>query len=335
MYDNLFGDEFEYDQSVPLEYDSPLATAAAQNSIFGFSSHSAVTSMGRSSGGGSAHKKAQSQHNSFSTRASVSSNGRSSVNGNMLTSNTLYNTTPAEDAQLDQLVLRLKKIFTTYQAIHGMENHTDRYSQPGSHNNTNNANSSGAGLMSPRRPSHGASSLNMNTNMHLTKATRSYSTDSTDNNTRTPRSAANASGKAKYTKLAGDELRTCYREVPELFFRADFSLLSPEIFNQTLLIKDVAGPEGSPTAAQNGRKHSHLTPKSGKVSRTYSTEDVMEVMQRQGLDGRSHDVLSYYLDLVEVALLRQIWLRSPAFFRALDDIKGLQYQVSVCCVLKC
>ena len=71
------------------------------------------------------------------------------------------------------------------------------------------------------------------------------------------------------------------------------------------------------------------------MGRTYSTEDVLEVMQRQGLDGRSHDVLSYYLDLVEVALLRQIWLRSPAFFRALDDIKGLQYQVSRVVLIKC
>jgi hypothetical protein len=71
------------------------------------------------------------------------------------------------------------------------------------------------------------------------------------------------------------------------------------------------------------KKHAPLQ----KGGRTYSTEDVMEMMQRQGLDGRSHDVLSYYMDLVEVALLRQIWLRSPAFFRALDDIKGLQHQV--------
>lgn len=31
--------------------------------------------------------------------------------------------------------------------------------------------------------------------------------------------------------------------------------------------------------------------------------------------------------MVEVALLKQIWTRSPAFFRTLDDIKGLQGQV--------
>jgi hypothetical protein len=292
LYDNMF-DEFATEQSAPLEYDSPLATTAAQNSFFGFSSHSAVTSLGRSSGHGSSHKPANSSH----SMKSSSVNGRS-VNGNMLTSATLYNTTPAEDVQLDQLVLRLKKIFSTYQAIHGQENHTDRYSNP---NHSGSGTSSG-GMLSPRGK---------------VRATRSSSIDSTDN--RSPRSSANANGKAKYTKLAGDELRVCYKEVPDLFFRPDFSLLSPEIFNQTLLIKDAAGAEGTVSAAK-GKQLS-------KNGRSYSTEDVLEVMQRQGLDGRSHDVLSYYLDLVEVALLRQIWMRAPAFFRALDDIKGLQFQV--------
>jgi hypothetical protein len=37
--------------------------------------------------------------------------------------------------------------------------------------------------------------------------------------------------------------------------------------------------------------------------------------------------LSHHLDLVEMALLKQIWSRSPAFFRALDDLKGLQSKV--------
>ena len=47
--------------------------------------------------------------------------------------------------------------------------------------------------------------------------------------------------------------------------------------------------------------------------------------------GYGHDQeqeLSKYLDLVEMALLKQIWIRSPAFFRALDDIKGLKVLVS-------
>eukprot|EP01041_Mallomonas_annulata_P005065 gene5065-10139_t len=40
------------------------------------------------------------------------------------------------------------------------------------------------------------------------------------------------------------------------------------------------------------------------------------------------DRLSIYLDLVELALLRLIWSRSPSFFRALDDIKGLETRIS-------
>lgn len=229
---------------------------------------------------------------------------------------------------MDQFVLRLKKIFVTYQAIHGVESHADRY-----------VDSKGS-FTTPRKGGPQSTHNTHNSSMSNLR-TRSYSTDSADHHHR-----AAAAGKSKWTKLAGDELRVCYREVPELFFRSDFSLLSPEIFNQTLLIKDTATTTSSSNGGANadatvGGHGSHNPTGAGgpsaggelqrkrdlKSSRTYSSEDVLEMMQRQGLDGRSQDVLSYYLDLVEVALLRQIWLRSPAFFRALDDIKGLQLQV--------
>ena len=45
------------------------------------------------------------------------------------------------------------------------------------------------------------------------------------------------------------------------------------------------------------------------------------------LTSNGHDRLSRYLDLVEMALLRQIWTRSPDFFRALEDIRSLEVQV--------
>jgi hypothetical protein len=198
-------------------------------------------------------------------------------------------------------VARLKKIYTTYNAVHRQDNHSDRYL------NSNSTAGNGGSTATPRKANHNASMTNLRT--------RSTSMDSY---AETP-----AANKSKWSKLAGEELRTCYREVPELFFRADFSLLVPDIFNETLLIKDTLA-EGGMAGSTHKKKHAPLQ----KGGRTYSTEDVLEMMQRQGLDGRSHDVLSYYMDLVEVALLRQIWLRSPAFFRALDDIKGLQQQVS-------
>lgn len=329
IFDDIF-DEFALEQSTPLEYDSPLAVAAGtQSSIFSLSSHSTSSALNRSNGG-SQHGSA---NTSTSTRSSVhshhslhgknSTNGRNSNNGSLHASSALYTTTPAEDVQLDQFVLRLKKIFVTYQAIHGIDNHPDRYME------------SKAPAGSPRRAGPGSAH---NTSMSNLKM-RSYSADSGDHTTRP------SVTKSKWTKLAGDELRVCYREVPDLFFRSDFSLLSPEIFHQTLFIKDTISATNTSsgttavTSHTHGHNHTHATTagvgggeivrkKDLKMSRTYSTEDVLEMMQRQGLDGRSQDVLSYYLDLVEVALLRQIWLRSPAFFRALDDIKGLQFQVN-------
>lgn len=227
----------------------------------------------------------------------------------MISSTSLYTTTPAEEQQLTQWIARLNKVYAYYQAVHGQDNVADRY--------LNHQHTSGTGLGSvvptPRKVTRMRSS-----------STDSYpeagpATIGSGRATGAPPTPAHSS-KAKWSKLAGDELRTCYREVPDLFFRADFSLLDPAIFNETLLIKDT-NSEGS--TSQKGKQPTPLH----RGGRTYSTEDVLEVMQRQGLDGRSHDVLSYYLDLVEVALLRQIWLRSPAFFRALDDIKGLQQQV--------
>ena len=266
----------------------------------------------------------KSGHTSTSTRSKGgsahslknSSNGRYSSNGTMISSTTLYTTTPAEDKQLEQLVERMKKAHAMYDFVRRQGNHSDRYDN---HNSINSP-------TSPRKSATPAASAvgnnkyhnNHNNSMNNMRV-RSGSMDSYADAiaaTLSP-SGPNHKGKGgKWNKHAGDELRTCYNEVPDLFFRSDFSLLNPEIFNETLLIKDTCG-EGAK------KKHTPLA----RSGRTYSTEDVLEMMQRQGLDGRSHDILSYYLDLVEVALLRQIWLRSPAFFRALDDIKGLQFQV--------
>eukprot|EP01036_Dinobryon_divergens_P022582 gene22582-30847_t len=94
-----------------------------------------------------------------------------------------------------------------------------------------------------------------------------------------PHSSSSTSSSSTHT--SAEELRLCYHEVPDLFFRPDFSLTVP----QTFAVVCGSG---------------------GKIS---------------------NKSLSTYLDMVEVALLKQIWTRSPAFFRTLDDIKGLQGQV--------
>lgn len=79
-----------------------------------------------------------------------------------------------------------------------------------------------------------------------------------------------------------DDILTCFREVPDIFFHSDFNLRNPTTFELVL---------GS------------------------TNLDVQ-------------DKLSHYLDLVELALLKLIWSRSPSFFRALDDINGLQKKVA-------
>ena len=102
-----------------------------------------------------------------------------------------------------------------------------------------------------------------------------------------------------------DDVMVCYQEVPPMFFRQDFSLSNPEIFNQVL----------GPGSRQNQKAAGAGTGGGNHLG---------------GLrDGPSkQEVLSRYLDLVEVALLKQIWMKSTAFFRALDDIKGLQVLVT-------
>ena len=100
-----------------------------------------------------------------------------------------------------------------------------------------------------------------------------------------------------------EDVALCFREVPPIFLRYDFDLRNPDIFNEVL------GPGSSNAGAPK------LSAGSGSGS------GVGQVVSKQ-------EKFSRYLDLVEVALLRQIWSKSNAFFRALDDIKGLQRQVA-------
>lgn len=104
--------------------------------------------------------------------------------------------------------------------------------------------------------------------------------------------------KQKTQTNASSELKRCYREVPGMFFIPEYTLMNPDMFKLTIMD---------------------------------SSEDEKNDLNQGNLlvyAGRAEQRLSHYLDLVEVALLKQIWSRSPAFFRTLDDIKELQVQVS-------
>ncbi|KAJ1428222.1 Vps54-like protein-domain-containing protein [Ochromonadaceae sp. CCMP2298] len=266
-----FFDEFATEQSAPLEYSSPLGYGLFGLTTSTLSSHQ------------SSHRSAPSSaHGSGGAAAGAAAGAYS------------YATTPAEDAELDQLVKRLQRVFAGHQALHGHFAHTSFAANSLSpRGNSSNGNSSGMG--SSKKP---------------------FSS---------PGSGKHRAGGGGWSKTAGDELRVCYQQVPDLFFRPDFSLKQQSIFDRTLLIKD-NGEGGAGGGAGTGGAGGAGVAGGKQLSRTYSSEDIMAMARRQGMGGQQ-DVLSSYLDLVEVALLRQIWLRSPAFFRALDDIKGLQYQV--------
>ena len=201
-----------------------------------------------------------------------------------------FTTTAAEDLQLDRFIVRLTKIFQTYQSAHGKTIN-------GNHSNIMNANHTmlvdSSSTQASRRP--------------YSSQKPSYISKLKNNS-----STAVSTSNGWFIHTSGEELRACYKEVPDVFFRADFSLQSQDTFNQVLQIKNIVDRDQHGGDRGGGFSDSHGK---GQQSKPISVSH------------READDLSYYLDLVEVALLRQIWYRSPAFFKALDDIKGLQYQV--------
>lgn len=124
------------------------------------------------------------------------------------------------------------------------------------------------------------------------------SSASTDN-AHTPRTAKHLK------KTSEEELSLCYLHVPELFFRPEFSLVKQEMFSHAI---PLTIPPQDKLQNHQHQLHQYL-------------------LRNANAGDAAQEKLAHYLDLVEVALLRQIWSRSPAFFRALDDLKGLQHEV--------
>jgi vacuolar protein sorting-associated protein 54 len=161
-------------------------------------------------------------------------------------------TTPQEIEELNKLIARMKKMFLDYAKMNG----PFVFTPP--------VNMSKTTLLSPRSP--------------RAESTFSFATASYSN--AVPGTTSRDSGIARVA--AQEAVNACYKEVPEFFFRHDFSLEAADTFANALV-------------------------------------PVNHVKQ---------ECLSRYLDHVETALLKQIWVRSGAFFRALDDIKGLRGLVS-------
>ena len=126
-------------------------------------------------------------------------------------------------------------------------------------------------------------------------------------------SSSSSGGSAAATRptASADDCRQCFAEVPSLFFKKEFFLGDPDVFEQTL---------GTHSALAAGAHHQHQKrPGRGRGSGSGAGSGQYEPQQ---------EALSRHLDLVEVALLKTINSRSPAFFRALDDIQGQQKQVA-------
>jgi len=118
-----FFDEFATEQSAPLEYSSPLGYGLFGLTTSTLSSHQ------------SSHRSAPSSaHGSGGAAAGAAAGAYS------------YATTPAEDAELDQLVKRLQRVFAGHQALHGHFAHTSFAANSLSpRGNSSNGNSSGMG----------------------------------------------------------------------------------------------------------------------------------------------------------------------------------------------
>jgi len=139
--------------------------------------------------------------------------------------------------------------------------------------------------------------------------------DSDDDRRRAHGASSSSGGTAAAARptASADDCRQCFAEVPSLFFKKEFFLGDPDVFEHTL---------GTHSTLAAGAHHQHQKrPGRGNGSGAGSGGAVGQYEPQQ-------EVLSRHLDLVEVALLKTINSRSPAFFRALDDIQGQQKQVA-------
>jgi hypothetical protein len=124
------------------------------------------------------------------------------------------------------------------------------------------------------------------------------------------RSSANTQQLVKISRVpANAEVAFCFATVPEMFFHPDFSIRNAETFQ--LILRNEERQQEMQAANDALNEENPSSKASSKLKKIQDDQ-----------------TLPNYLDLVEVALLRQIMTKSPAFFRALDDIYDLQSMVS-------
>jgi hypothetical protein len=129
---------------------------------------------------------------------------------------------------------------------------------------------------------------------------------------------------SKYTSnlITHDELLMCFREVPEIFFRPEFTLQNIDMFNLAMGTKF-----GSVTPIAAGNTRTPIK-KSLDFGHDNEAADSSMIQKQHQIPKNQQEQLTKYLDIIELALLNNIWIRSPSFFRVLDDIRALQTLVS-------
>lgn len=144
---------------------------------------------------------------------------------------------------------------------------------------------------------------------------------------------------AKISRLPTNaEIGYCFKNVPDVYFRSDFSVKHTDIVHAILAFEDkedsgkkiVAAPRDDNTSVRPGDEGgSAAMEDDNTVVHSRNIAARVELKEGSGAEEKLTEArLTTYLDLVEVALLRQIMSKSPAFFRALDDIHNLQSMVS-------
>ena len=266
VLENLM-DEFSTRQTQSLQFSSSSSSSLMDSSMMmlSMSSHNSIHSSDGS--GSSTHSMSASAHGAL---ASLS----------------LFATTTSDMEQLGELLARMRRIYRDFNKLHYRPS------------------TSGQGAdVSSRQPVRPTSS-----HADSSSPSSSSSSSSTALGTTGGGSSSSVGGKAQSYQLvlppSAEEVAICFREVPEVFFKSEFSLTSPDTFLQTL---------GEKAQLQLRANHNE-----NNRQRQITANSQYQPQQER---------LTRYLDLVEVALLKHIWSRSPAFFRALDDIKGLQVQV--------
>ena len=134
------------------------------------------------------------------------------------------------------------------------------------------------------------------------------------------------------TVKAFGDIESCRRIVPERFFDPNFTLADPVIFEELLITDAIAS--SSPTKSPNvssrpgGNNHHDGSDEETGVNGTPKAKQ----QPTQYVDHEDHqETLTQYLDLVEVALLKQIRSKSADFFREFINFQDLAKVVQKGC----